>query len=107
MFIYNQQENYHNSTLTNPSFMFERHTSMLHVMIVYMYIIHTVKSYYHVDFIVMVTRSYYTTIGCITVVQCSSSPCVHGTCADTSSGFNCTCAPRYVGVKCDARKLEH
>jgi hypothetical protein len=39
--------------------------------------------------------------GGFVTVDCSTHPCQNGaTCADTSSGFKCTCAPGYSGVIC-------
>ena len=41
----------------------------------------------------------------LTVRDCSSSPCVHGTCRHTSLGFSCTCDPGYKGDTCNTGKF--
>lgn len=39
----------------------------------------------------------------ISVILCSSLPCLHGTCTDSPSGFSCSCDIKHKGVKCDQR----
>lgn len=33
--------------------------------------------------------------------ECSSSPCVHGTCSDRVNGYVCNCMPGYSGNVCN------
>ena len=37
----------------------------------------------------------------VDIDECSSSPCVHGTCIDQVNSFKCHCSPGYAGIKCD------
>ena len=34
------------------------------------------------------------------LVKCSDSPCLHGTCGDSASGFVCHCGKGYTGLDC-------
>ena len=33
--------------------------------------------------------------------DCGPGPCVHGTCSNTLTSFNCKCHTGYTGLKCD------
>ena len=37
----------------------------------------------------------------VDIDECSSSPCLHGTCIDQVNGFKCHCLAGYSGVLCD------
>lgn len=38
-------------------------------------------------------------------IKCVNSPCVHGTCQDTITGFTCNCDPKFSGMTCNTRKI--
>ncbi|XP_053732042.1 protein eyes shut homolog [Synchiropus splendidus] len=37
----------------------------------------------------------------VDVNECSSNPCVHGSCYDVVDGFNCVCSPGFTGLRCE------
>lgn len=39
-----------------------------------------------------------------TVITCASTPCQHGACTDSPTGFVCACNSSYRGIRCDTGK---